>query len=246
MRLLCVTAHPDDEAGGFGGALLLYSERGVETRVTCLTPGQAATHRGSAASDDELAALRRQEFQVACKLLKVSQGEVLNYPDGGLERQDFLAVVADLTRRMREFRPHVVITMGTEGAITAHVDHTMASLFATTAFHWASRSNRFTDQLGGGLRPYRPQKLYYGTAGFTLPGRQPVCLPPASTVLQIGERLETKIAAFRCHTTQAPLFDMFESAVRKRGGEEWYHLVAAATPRMAERETDLFAGVEED
>ena len=41
-RLLCITAHPDDEAGGFGGTLLQYAERGVETHVVCLTPGQAA------------------------------------------------------------------------------------------------------------------------------------------------------------------------------------------------------------
>ncbi|HVG91815.1 MAG TPA: PIG-L family deacetylase, partial [Alphaproteobacteria bacterium] len=42
LRLLCFTAHPDDEAGGFGGTLLRYAERGVETHVICLTPGQAA------------------------------------------------------------------------------------------------------------------------------------------------------------------------------------------------------------
>ncbi len=30
LKLLCITAHPDDEAGGFGGTLALYTERGVE------------------------------------------------------------------------------------------------------------------------------------------------------------------------------------------------------------------------
>ena len=73
LRLLCFTAHPDDEAGSFGGTLLRYAERGVETHVICLTPGQAATHRGAAKSDDELSAARRLEFNAACKLLKVSQ-----------------------------------------------------------------------------------------------------------------------------------------------------------------------------
>ena len=38
---------------------------------------------------------------------------MLDYPDGKLDRQDFYAVVADLTRRVRELRPHVVMTMGT-------------------------------------------------------------------------------------------------------------------------------------
>ena len=62
LRLLCITAHPDDEAGGFGGSLLVCADRGIETHVLCLTPGQAASHRGNSASNDELAAMRRREF----------------------------------------------------------------------------------------------------------------------------------------------------------------------------------------
>jgi LmbE family N-acetylglucosaminyl deacetylase len=167
LRLLCFTAHPDDEAGSFGGTLLHYAERGIETHVICLTPGQAATHRGSAKSDDELSAVRRREFEAACKLLKVGRGTVLDYPDGKLDRQDFHAVAADLTRRVRELRPHVMMTMGTEGAITAHPDHSMVAAFATMAYHWAGRTNRFPEQLQQGLAPHLTQKLYYGTALFT-------------------------------------------------------------------------------
>ena len=36
------------EAGAFGGTLLLYGERGVETSVVCLTAGTADPNRGSA------------------------------------------------------------------------------------------------------------------------------------------------------------------------------------------------------
>ena len=71
---MCITAHPDDEAGGFGGALRVYADRGVETSVLCLTSGQAATHRGGAKSDHELAAIRRQEFAASCEILGVSRG----------------------------------------------------------------------------------------------------------------------------------------------------------------------------
>ncbi|HEX6878840.1 MAG TPA: PIG-L family deacetylase, partial [Terriglobales bacterium] len=59
LRLLCVTAHPDDEAGLFGGVLLLSHQRSIETYVLCLTPGQSATHRGGIHSDSELAEVRR-------------------------------------------------------------------------------------------------------------------------------------------------------------------------------------------
>src|SRR6202521_4126282 len=108
LRLMCITAHPDDEAGGFGGSLRLYHDRGIETCVVCLTSGQAASNRGGAASDQELAAMRRKEFAAACEILKVSRGIVLDYPDGQLHRLDMQRVVSDLTLRLREFRPPVL------------------------------------------------------------------------------------------------------------------------------------------
>src|SRR2546423_11781260 len=103
-RLLVVTAHPDDEAGGFGGTLLLYHERGVETYVICLTPGQAASNRGGAKSVEELVMMRREEFARSCKMLKVTKGEILDFPDGGLDHIDFYSVVEKLTHRVREIR----------------------------------------------------------------------------------------------------------------------------------------------
>lgn len=245
-RLLCFTAHPDDEAGGFGGALQRCAASGGENHVVCMTPGQAATHRGVARSDQELSALRRREFAASCKLLNVSHGDVLDYPDGRLERQDFFAVVGDLTRRVRQIRPDVILTIGPEGGVTAHHDHSMVSIFATMAFHWAGRSNRFPEQLRDGLAVHQTQKLYYGTALFTLGDRQPVSLAPATLSLELNaQEFETKIAAFKCHTTQAPLFPYFEATMRKRGHLEVFHLAATSTPRRIEAEKDLFAGVVE-
>ncbi|MBZ5646305.1 MAG: PIG-L family deacetylase [Acidobacteriia bacterium] len=246
LHLLCVTAHPDDEAGGFGGSLLHYASRGVQTHLLCLTPGQAATHRGSARSDQDLGTLRRQELARACQILNIRQHECMDYPDAGLDRVDFNEVVGQVARRIRQIQPHVIVTIGPEGAITAHPDHSMVSLFTTLAYHWAGRSNRYPEQLNGGLEPHRTQKLYYATALFTLPDRQPVSLSPVTAVIEVGkDLLERKIAAFKAHTSQSPLFSIFENAVRQRGTQETFHLAASTRPRHVEPETDLFAGVEE-
>ena len=247
LRLLCITAHPDDEAGGFGGSLLFYASRGVETHVLCLTPGQAATNRGGARSDEELAAKRRAEFQASCRVLKIARGEVLSYPDAGLDRVDFHAAVGDLTERIRRIRPHVMLTIGPEGAVTAHPDHSMVSLFATLAYHWAGRGNRFPEQLQNGLTPHRTQKLYFSTTLFSLPDRQPVSPPPVTAIIEIGsEFLEEKIRAFKEHTSQSPLFQLFEGMARKRGTKELFHLAATTAPRQMAMESDLFEGVKED
>ena len=156
-----------------------------------------------------------------------------------------MAVVGDLVRRIRQTRPHVIITFGGEGAITAHPDHSMAGWFATASFHWAERSNRFMEQLEKeGLQPHRTQKLYYQTSDFTLAERQPVSPAPVTAVIEIGdEYLNLKIRAFRCHTTQAPLFELFEKNIRRRGTREQFHLAAASMPQAMKRETDLFDGI---
>ena len=243
MRLLCITAHPDDEAASFGGTLRLYHERGVETSVVCLTPGQAASHRGSARSDQELANLRRKEFAAACEILGVDRGLVLDYADSKLHRLDLYSIVEVLVRQVREFRPQVMLTFGPEGALTGHTDHSMASVFATLAYQWAGRKNRYPDQLTDSVAPHRPHKLYYATANFTLPDRPPVSLPPTTTVIAIGDRVKAKIAAFEAHTTQAPLFPMVKQHILARGWEERFHLAATIEPSTLVPETDLFAGV---
>ena len=246
LRLLCVTAHPDDEAGNFGGSLLLYRVRGVETHVICLTPGQAASNRGGARTDQELATLRRKEFAASCAILKVTAGEVLDYADAHLHRIDLYSVVAELTRHLRRIRPQVVLTFGPDGGVTGHPDHGMASIFATLAFQWAGQSNRFPEQLQEGVALYRPQKLYYAAAPFTLPNRQPTAPPPSTVTIKIGDFLEEKIRAFKSHTSQAPLFPIFESGVRQRGPKEEFHLAAVSKPGKLQAESDLFERVKED
>ena len=245
FRLMCITAHPDDEAGGFGGTLLSYADRGVETSVVCLTPGQAATNRGEARNDQDLAEMRRNEFAASCEILKVSKPRILNYPDGQLYRQELNRVVYDLTMRIREFRPQVMVTFGGDGGVTGHPDHSMAGVFATLAFHWAGRPNRYADQLKNGLNSHRTQKLYYGTADFALPNRPPITFAPQTAVIDIQKYLETKISAFKAHKTQAPLWPLFEQNARQRGSE-LYHLAAYVNAGELRPETDLFAGLKED
>jgi LmbE family N-acetylglucosaminyl deacetylase len=245
MKLLGITAHPDDEVGAFGGSLLLYNTRGIETFVICLTPGQAASNRGKAQSTDELADLRREEFAASCKILRVSEAHVLDYPDGALNRTDFYGVVGDLIRRIRAIKPHVIMTMGPEGAITGHPDHSMVSIFTTMAYHWAGRKDCYPEQLSKGLLPHQTQKLYYSTASFLLKNRPPVSPPPCTATIDITPFLEDKIKAFRAHTTQGPLIGLFEKVMQKFGSKELFHLAATCNPATIEFETDLMTGISE-
>ena len=70
-------------------------------------------------------------------------------------------------------------------------------------------------------------------------------LAPITVALDISPYLDSKLAAFKAHTTQAPLFPIFERNLLRQGAKESFHLAAAVTPRLAQQETDLFEGVTE-
>jgi LmbE family N-acetylglucosaminyl deacetylase len=245
LRLMCFTAHPDDECGAFGGALMRAHQRGFETSVICMTEGRAASSRGIARNADELAALRRQEFAAALRVLDVAHGEVLTYPDGDLARQDFTRVTTELVERIRRFRPQVVLTFGADGNVNLHPDHTMICFFATAAFHWAGRASFASEQIAAGLLPWRPQKLYYGVAPFLVNDEPTIALVPASLVLDVDDLKAKKFEAFQQHTTQADLLVRIKVVFDETGGEEKYLLAAAPGMRSSPLETDMFAGIEE-
>ena len=56
---------------------------------------------------------------------------------------------------------------------------------------------------------------------------------------------ETKVAAFKKHTTQSPLWPLFEENVRGRGEKELFHLAAAIKSGTIKQEADLFEGVDD-
>ena len=203
LRLQCVVAHPDDECFAFGGALALAADLGVTTSVVCFTDGQAATNRGSAQNGPELGAMRRQEFAASCEILGVRRQELLAYQDAQLEFHPMHELGGVLVQRFREFKPHVVLTFGGEGALNQHPDHTTVSAATTAAFHWSGNTRRFPE-LGA---PWCPQRLFYLTANYTLQDR-PAPLPaPWTTVLDIRSVRERKREAFEAHVSQAPLME---------------------------------------
>jgi LmbE family N-acetylglucosaminyl deacetylase len=229
--------------------LLQAHAAGVETRVICLTEGRAASNRGEATTDEELGALRRSEFAEACEILQVTHGEVLDYPDGGLARLDFYAVVTMLVERIRRYRPQVVLTFGSDGGPNMHRDHTTVGLFATAAFHWAGRSFFAPEQLSAGLQVYAPQKLYYPSTLFTVSKFTEeaalVAKTPHSLTLELGEFKLVKKKAVEVHSSQA-VMDRAGEMYEKYGHEENYLLVAARRPDLIGTERNMFEGIEED
>jgi LmbE family N-acetylglucosaminyl deacetylase len=241
LKLMCVTAHPDDECFAFGGALALAAQRGIETYVICLTDGQAAANRGKAATAAALGAIRREEFRRSCEVLGVTHHELMDYHDARLEFIEFPPAAGQLVERIRRFKPDVVITFGGDGGPNNHADHMVTSMLTTAAFHWAWQATRYPDAGS----PYKAQRLYYLTWNFHMADRQPAMMMPWTVTLDIRSVRERKTEAFRQHVSQAPLIERTKDFFERYGDEEFYALAATADPQPARQETDLFAGLAE-
>lgn len=145
-RVLVVVAHPDDETFGCGSTLLYASARGATTTVCCATRGEAGEPAvGSGVTATGLAAVREDELYRAATLLGVSEVELLDFRDSGMDGEpgagslvgaDLEAVVAAVTTVVERVRPHVVVTLD---ASDGHRDHARirdATLAAVDRASW--------------------------------------------------------------------------------------------------------------
>lgn len=143
FRLLCITAHPDDESLGFGPTLAKYGAAGIETHLIMATRGEKGWKGAKEAypGPQALGQIRGQELLEAAGVLCLKAVHFLDYTDGELDRADAQKAVAKIARLIAEIRPQVVITFGPDGAY-GHPDHVAISQFTTAALVEAAPQHR--------------------------------------------------------------------------------------------------------
>src|SRR3989338_5809104 len=107
LKLMCVLAHPDDEALCNGAVLARYAAEGVETYLVTATRGERGWF-GAEQDHPGLAALgqtREAELRCACETLGVRDLQFLDYIDGDLDRADPAEAIAKIVGHLRRVRP---------------------------------------------------------------------------------------------------------------------------------------------
>jgi LmbE family N-acetylglucosaminyl deacetylase len=150
LTLMVVHAHPDDESSSTGGVLAKYSAEGDRTIVVTCTNGEFGDGPGGVKPGedghdaDAVARTRRDELERACKVLGVTNLEMLGYHDSGMpdwEYKDhdhvFCNVPLDegaerIGKLFEVYRPDVVITYDDDGGYQ-HPDHLHASRLTMAA-----------------------------------------------------------------------------------------------------------------
>jgi N-acetyl-1-D-myo-inositol-2-amino-2-deoxy-alpha-D-glucopyranoside deacetylase len=169
QTLLIVTAHPDDETFGSGGALAKYASDGVKVYCACATRGEVGTFeaehmKGHATVGD----MRWAEFECAARVLGLAGVIHLGFRDSGmvgsadnvhpqaLVNAPVDDVAARVVKVIRELKPQVIITSDPIGGYH-HPDHIAIHKATLKAFQAAGDPRQLPE---AGL-PYKAQKLYY-------------------------------------------------------------------------------------
>ena len=164
-RVLMIGAHPDDE----DTALLTALARGmgVETAYLSLSRGEGGQNLLGPEMDEGLGLVRTGELLAARALDGGTQYFTRAFDFGYSKsaeetfrfwpREDLLR---DVTLVVRRFRPHVLVSVFSGTELDGHGHHQVAGIIAREVFHAAGDPARFPDQLGHGVPPWAPMKLY--------------------------------------------------------------------------------------
>jgi N-acetyl-1-D-myo-inositol-2-amino-2-deoxy-alpha-D-glucopyranoside deacetylase len=247
--LLCVHAHPDDEAIWTGGTLARYSEAGVRTGVVTCTWAEGTR--------------RVAELERSLAILGAGKPRLLGYadsrPDSGVlfRTAPLDEAVGRLVRHIREFRPDVVVTYDAFGGY-GHPDHIMAHRVTLAAVE-AAAYEQLHPEAGD---PWRVRALYLSTIPrlvveehwdkiFGAPPGPDVVLPGVpqdrvTTVVDVRPWVGRKWEALQAHESEAErgagpaMFANLPDDLRDQLlSTEWY--IRLNAPPTGSPSGDLFA-----
>lgn len=245
MNLVCLHAHPDDEAIFTGGTLALLAAAGHRTVVVIATSGDEDPHGA-------LAVVRAVEARAACAALGVARVELLGFGDSGLAgsspgaaalcRADPDVVAARIAEVLREEAADALVVYD-EGGIYGHPDHLVvhsaghhaARLAGTATVYEATVDREYLHFVETHLVGHAVESLLGMEISATNAAPLGVPTVEVSVTVDVRPVISAKRAAMAAHASQIPAgsetltmpADTFEGVY----GFEWF--VRASGPATA-------------
>jgi LmbE family N-acetylglucosaminyl deacetylase len=163
--VLYVAAHPDDENTQV--ITYLARGRGYRTAYLSLTRGDGGQNLLGPERQEQLGLARTQEL-LAARRIDGGRQYFTRAKDFGFSK-DYretlriwgrTAVLADIVRVIRAFRPDVIVTRFSPAPGPTHGHHTAATVLAVEAFKRADDPGAFPEQLGT-LTPWQPKRIVW-------------------------------------------------------------------------------------
>lgn len=257
--LVCVFAHPDDDAYGAAGTVALHADdpdfRFVLVHAT--EGEQGDIREGFPATRETLGAVRRAEDEAAWRALgrPPDRHEWLGLPDGGVADVPVEQVVEAVAAILDEEDPAVVVTFGPDG-VFGHPDHIAIGAATDAAFERLRSDARpgFRRLLHGAVpqsvfERWNRQRAELGL--FTFDPTQTYHMrgvPDAEIAVTVDCRAVAArvVAGLREHRSQLHVMSDDPTDTQqwqRRVGREWYVMAWPDRPAGAPHLPDVFAGL---
>jgi LmbE family N-acetylglucosaminyl deacetylase len=204
-RVLVIAAHPDDPEFLAGGTIGRFVKEGRDVAYVIVTNGNKGSSDRNVTSA-QLIPIRQAEQRRAADVLGVVGVEFLGYEDGELE--DTRDLRRDITREIRRWRPDVIITLNPRRSYTYfplwHRDHRITARAVLDCVYPLARDHLAFPELLPDYEPHKVREVYM------IQWEQP------QLVVDIGDTMELKLEAIRCHESQVADFKVFEERMRQR------------------------------
>lgn len=204
-KLLCVFAHPDDEALGPGGTIALFAKHGAVIHLLCATRGESGVN----STNRDIKVVREEELRKSAAILGIKSVSFLNFKDGCICNNELLQLEEKIAGKIRSFRPEVLLTFALDG-VSGHLDHIAVASATTQAFK----------------KTKIPKKLYYYTERKVFTDKMPdyfILFPKGKTKEQVdiihdvSSVWTTRVKSMQAHESQTkdiswifPLLDSLE------------------------------------
>lgn len=197
-----IFAHPDDEAFGPAGTLLLETQADTELHLITLTAGDAGTNPDKI---DNLGETRLQEWKKAGSLLGARSMHFFEYKDGQLSNIIMIEAVQRITELVTKTLTEApgnaeveFMTLDLNG-YTGHIDHIVAARATCLAFYRLKQSDQRFTRIRFACLPKKQYPTVNTDWIYMEPGRAPE---------EIDETIDARalqsdiLAVMRTHHTQ--------------------------------------------
>jgi LmbE family N-acetylglucosaminyl deacetylase len=204
--VLVVAAHPDDPEFGCGGTSAAMVRAGRPVYYVVCTSGDKGSSNGDMVPE-QLMELREAEQLAAARTIGVTKVYFLRLPD--CELAPNLVLRRAIVKAIRTVRPttifcHDPTSVYTETSIN-HPDHQAVGHATLNAIYPTARDRlNFPEHEEEGLQPHKVLEVCLWGA------REP------NHWIDIGETIDTKVAALTEHKTQIPRADELAKRMRER------------------------------
>lgn len=207
-NLLVVSAHAADFVWRSGGTIAKYVKHGANVKLIILSYGARGESNDlwnvEGQTLENVKAVRRREIEAAAKCLGVENYEIWDFEDY------HMAITPErmtrLVRKIREVRPHVILTHGPKDAFNP--DHETVSRYVFEA-SVLSTSNGVREE---GYPAAKQARIF----GFE-PHQAEISDFKPDVIIDITETYEQKWAAMNCFKAQQHLIDYYAAKAALRG-----------------------------